>query len=235
MVKNKKMLLILSCLFVIFELLLGVVRETREIEHFNEFSFFIIVFACLFCVLFVDKTKEYLLTQAALLLTVAADYYLVLIEPRQQVPAMIFFSGTQICYFLRVFLGDENKKRRRSHLIVRTVLSAVAIAVPFIVLGENADLLSVISVFYYANLLTNIIFSFAQFKKLPLLAIGLVLFLCCDTLIGLDIMFDSYVRIRSRTLLDILMHPGFDLAWACYIPSQALLSISLLPERFKRK
>ena len=66
MVKNKKMLLILSCLFVIFELLLGVVRETREIEHFNEFSFFIIVFACLFCVLFVDKTKEYLLTQAAL-------------------------------------------------------------------------------------------------------------------------------------------------------------------------
>ena len=107
--------------------------------------------------------------------------------------------------------------------------------VPFFVRGDKTDMLSIVSIFYYANLITNIVFSFLNFKKLPIIAIGLVLFLCCDTLIGLDILVHSYFQVRTRTLLDMILYPGFDLAWAFYIPSQALLAISLLPDRLKNK
>lgn len=235
MVKNKKILVISSILFVIFEIILGFYRELGKVEKFRELSFFIIVFACAFCFLFAENKKRYYLTQAALIFTICADFYLVLLEPRKQLPAMIFFSGTQIFYFLRIYLTDDNKKRRKVHLITRLVLSLCAMVVPFFVLGEKADMLSIVSVFYYANLITNIVFSFLNFKKLPLLAIGLVLFLCCDTLIGLDILMHSYLQVRTRTLLDMILYPGFDLAWAFYIPSQAILSISLLPDRLKNK
>ena len=234
MVKNKKILVISSVLFVLFEIALGFYRELGEVERFREFSFFIIVFACAFCFLFIERSKSYLFTQAALIFTVCADFYLVLLEPRKQLPAMLFFSGTQIFYFLRIYFTDENIKRRKIHLITRIVLSIVALVVPFFVLRDKTDALSLVSIFYYANLIMNIVFSFVSFKKLPLLAIGLVLFLCCDTLIGLDVLMHSYFQVRTRTLLDMILYPGFDLAWAFYIPSQAILSISLLPERLKK-
>lgn len=234
MVKSKKILVISSILFMLFEISLGFYREMGHVERFRELSFFIIVFACLFCFLYAENSKNYYFTQAALILTVCADFYLVLIEPRKQLPAMFFFSGTQIFYFLRIYFSDNNKKRRKVHLITRIVLSVCSMVVPFFVLGDKTDMLSIVSVFYYANLITNIVFSFLNFKKLPILAIGLVMFLCCDTLIGLDVLVHSYFQVRTRTLLDMILYPGFDLAWAFYIPSQALLSMSLLPDRLRR-
>lgn len=235
MIKNKKVLLISSVAFVLFEIALGFYRELSNVERFRELSFLIIVNACVFCVLFAENSKRYYLTQCALVFTVLADFYLVLLEPIKQLPAMIFFSGTQLFYFLRIFFAEENKKIRKANVITRVALSIIAMIIPFFVLGEKVDALSVVSLFYYANLISNIVFAFINFKKLPLLAIGLVLFICCDTLIGLDVMMSSYVQVRNRSFLDLLIHPGFDLAWAFYIPSQAILSISLLPERLKNR
>ena len=62
---------------------------------------------------------------------------------------------------------------------------------------------------------------------IALLAIGLVLFLCCDTVIGLN-MAKTYLPIPSDALLYRVINPGFDLAWACYLPSQVLITLSLL-------
>ena len=147
MVKSKKILLISSIIFVLSEIALGFYRELGKVERFRELSFFIIVFACAFCFLFAENKKRYYFNQAALLFTVCADFYLVLLEPRKQLPAMIFFSGTQIFYFLRIYITDDNKKRRKVHLIPRLFLSLCAMVVPFFVLGDKTDMLSIVSIF----------------------------------------------------------------------------------------
>ena len=96
-----------------------------------------------------------------------------------------------------------------------------------LVLGANTDALAVVSMLYYSILVVNVIFAAMRSRSNPLLAVGLVLFLCCDTVIGLG-MVDNYLRIPSDALMYRVIHPGFDLAWACYLPSQVLITLSLL-------
>ena len=82
-------------------------------------------------------------------------------------------------------------------------------------------------------MLCNVVFAFLSFSQNPLLAIGLVLFALCDTVIGLDLL-DAYLPAFRDSAINKLLHPGFNLAWMFYLPSQALLAISLLPERLKK-
>ena len=188
-------------------------------------SYACVLLACLFCVLFAARTSSYILTQAALLCTVLADWFLVMLEPREQLPAMIFFSGAQIAYFLRILLADASPVRRRVHLLVRGGVCCTAFLVTLLVLGESADAVALVSVFYYANLLLNIVFAFLG-EGVSLFSVGLVLFALCDTIIGLACI-DPYLSVPKDTLLWRMLFPGFDLAWAFYVPSQALLAISL--------
>jgi hypothetical protein len=70
------------------------------------------------------------------------------------------------------------------------------------------------------------------------MAVGLTLFLCCDTVIGLSFL-NGYLPVGESTALHRvihwLTHPGFDPAWAFYLPSQMLLAVSLLPKRLPRR
>ena len=100
-------------------------------------------------------------------------------------------------------------------------------------LGTAADAVAIVSMFYYANLLVNIVFAFCQPHVTRLLAIGLTLFILCDTLIGLSCL-DAYVAISEDSFIWKLIHPGFDLAWAFYLPSQTLIALSLLPDRLQK-
>ena len=146
---------------------------------------------------------------------------------------MIFFSGTQICYFLRLYTYDENKTRKIFHILARIAASAIAIVATLTVLGSAADAVAIVSMFYYANLITNIVFAFVEFKKNSIFAIGLLLFAMCDALIGFAFI-DDYITVSPDSVIYKIIHPGFDLAWAFYLPSQALLSISLLPKKWKK-
>ena len=146
---------------------------------------------------------------------------------------MLFFSAVQIAYFLRMYFEDESRIRRRVHLILRVALSALAVGVTVIVLGKNCDAVAAVSMFYYANLILNAVFAFVSFGKNPILAIGLALFVLCDTVIGFSLI-DTYLPISEGALIYQIIYPGFDLAWAFYLPSQALLAVSLLPSRCRR-
>ena len=55
--------------------------------------------------------------------------------------------------------------------------------------------------------------------------VALVLFLLCDTVIGLQVMGAMYLPIAEGSFLHSLLNPGFDLAWAFYLPSQVLLAL----------
>lgn len=233
LIKNKKILIFLSIIFVATEISLSYFVHKGPGNIIPWVSYATVVIACLFMLLFAEFSWEYVLTQVALLMTVSADYFLVVIPEIEQFTAMVFFSVVQICYFTRLFISAKSKIERIAHIIIRLELVIFAIVLTNIILRHLTDEVSLISMFYYANLIVNIIFAVKQFKNNYLLAIGLVLFACCDAFIGFSFL-GNYLEIVPGSILYKLAHPGVNLAWAFYVPSQTLIALSLLPKRLKK-
>lgn len=164
----------------------------------------------------------------AMLFTLGADYHLVASEEMNRMAGMLFFIGTQICIFLHLFLRESDKKLRKIHLAVRLSLMAVLVLASFIVLGDSTDALAIVSLIYYANLLTSMIFAPRESYGGKLLCIGLVLFALCDINVGLAVLHDLYGGFAEGSFLYLLTHSGVDLAWIFYIPSQTIIPMTLL-------
>lgn len=228
MINNKKRLLSLVAVFSAIELILAILVQITDGTLNKTVSFLVVILACAFVALFYAKTKEYYLTQIALVGTVFADFFLVVLDNGTRELAMVFFSITQICYFLRLYFGHTSKRERQIHLILRGIAIVTAMIATIIVLKEKTDFLSLISLFYYANLIINVVYAFVQVKKSLIFALGLVLFALCDLFIGFGVLGSSYLTLEQGTLWYWLAHPGFNLAWLFYVPSQALLALSLL-------
>ena len=230
MLRNKAVLSLSVGVFFAAETVLGILFQTG---HGNgaHLRYATVVLACLFCILFFEKSWEYLTLQMALIATVWADFYLVLPPSPNQLPGMICFSMAQISYALSLCFTEKSPRRLRLWLWVRMILSVIAVAATFAVLGKGADAVAVVSVFYYANLALNIAMAWTQFPRRAVMAVGLSLFLCCDTVIGLSFL-DGYLPVSETSFIYRIIHPGFDLAWAFYLPSQMLLAVSLLPKRW---
>ena len=232
MIKNKNTLIGASVLFSSVEAVLGYLLQTSRGDTVSWLCFSSVALACLFCALFARLSPAYFLTQLALVCTVCADFFLLITPVRQQLPAMLFFSVTQLSYFLRLYLYDENRSRRALHVGIRASASAIAVTATLLVLGSSADAVAIVSMFYYANLLINIVFAFIQFKKPGFFSVGLLLFALCDALIGFAFL-DGYLPIPPDSFIYKIIHPGFDLAWAFYLPSQTLLALSLWEHRLE--
>ena len=229
--RKNTILLSLSCIFVVVELHLSNLIQTTSPP--NTIQYLSVILACLFCILFAEKTISYAFTQAGLLFTVLADFFLVYLENPNKLLAMLCFSVTQIAYFLRIYFEEESKILKKVHLILRASLSLLIIVSTVMVLGENTDALALVSMFYYVNLILNIVFAFFNFKKSWVLIFGLICFLICDTFIGVSNMV-AYINLENNPFLYTLLNPGFNAAWAFSVPSQMLLAISLLPNKLKR-
>ena len=225
--KSKKTVTDISVvLFFILQAVLGYLLQIKSGDTAIYLRYATVIAACLFCFSFAERSTAYICTQIGLIFTVFADRFLVLENPPVQLPAMLFFSGAQIAYSIRIYLGDKNVIRRRVHLIARIAVTVIALAVTFAVLGANADAVALVSVFYYANLILNAVFAFANARQLWMLGIGFLLFIGCDTVIGFAFL-DEYLSIPADSAIYDIINPGFDLAWAFYVPSQALISASL--------
>ena len=233
MLKTKKSKIIALFVFLVVQAVLFVLVQTTNGEVNDGVSFAVVVTAGIFVLLCFNLSKNYFLMQIGLICTIFADLFLVVIDPMIQLPAMIFFSCTQICYFLRLYFNTKSKKEKLIHLILRASLTLIVQIITIVVLKEKIDALSLVSMFYYTNLILNMIFAFIHFKKSPAFAIGLLLFLLCDTIIGFDVMANSYI---SGTLLEAINSfiSGANWAWIFYVPSQALIAISLVKIKEKK-
>lgn len=234
MIKNRRFLIFASVVFVLTEIYLSYKVQTVPGIYHSRYSFPSVILACVFFALFAEKSRAYVLTQLGLLFTVGADYYLVYLAPQDKLMGMICFVIAQLFYFLLVYSYDESKKRKKAHLILRALFSIIAVTVAVFVLGENVDAVAILSVLYFLNLFFNVVFSFAQFKKIPVLAIGFLCFILCDVVIGFA-NIGPYFQIPEDSFIHKLLNPGFDPAWAFYIPSQFLIALSLLPKRLKKR
>lgn len=225
---NKRQIVLLSSIFVIIEITFSILIQITSGDINTILSFSTIVLACIFPLLFMNRNRNYIYTQIGLVCTVCADLFLVVIEPMYQIPAMCFFSITQICYFLRIYFNQPSNKQKLIHLLIRIIMIVLVLSITTIVLKDKTDFLSIISMFYYTNLIMNIIFASIQYKKSLLFPIGLLLFACCDLLIGLDVLDSSYLEIKEGTFLSFLCNPGFNLAWVFYVPSQMFIALSMV-------
>lgn len=230
MLNGKPALRYAVLLFVAAELVLGILVQTTSGTACKVVSFSSVVLACLFYLLLFEKNCKYIFTQIGLILTVCADVFLVLLDARQKLVAMIFFSLAQLAYGRRIYLYSEGDGIRRAHIIARGSAVALSLLITLIVLGEGCDSLSLVSMFYYANLLTNVVFAFLDGRRSLPFAIGLLLFSMCDALIGLSLL-DAYLPIAEGSLIYRITHTGINLAWMFYVPSQTLIAVSTC--RFK--
>lgn len=220
MKKNKIFKCFLS-VFIVAELVLSVLIHKASPAYL--YSYISIVLAVMFCLTAYEPTPRWALTQIALVFTLCADLFLVVLGSHLTL-AMCFFSVTQLSYASRIALLQE-KKERRAHLITRASAVLFALALTAIVLGKNTDALALVSLFYFANLIINAIFATVKIKKEPLFAIGLWLFVLCDIFVGFG-MLGSYLPLAKNPVLDFLASPPINMAWVFYLPSQVLLSIS---------
>lgn len=159
---------------------------------------------------------------AGLACTVAADFCLVVCTPIQQLYGMIAFLAAQTMYAIMLYRAAPNQKL----LAARGVLTVVAIAAAILILEEKTDSLALVSICYYANLIMNTIEAFTQFRHRKLFPIGLVLFILCDTVIGLQVASGAYLPIADDSLIYRIIFSGFNLAWLFYLPSQVLIALS---------
>lgn len=172
--------------------------------------------------------KDGILIFLAMLFTLGADYHLVASAEMNRMAGMIFFIGTQLCIFLHLFLREKDKRVRKIHLALRLSLVAILILAAFIVLGDKTDALAIISLVYYANLLTSMIFAPRDSRGGKLLCMGLVFFALCDINVGLAVLHDLYGGFAEGSFLYLLTHSGVDLAWIFYIPSQTIIPLTIL-------
>lgn len=181
-----------------------------------------------FALLYYRKEKDVLLTILALLFTIIADLFLVIFGSEYKLYGMIAFSVVQVLYFARLLSQIKSQKIFWINIISRIVCIAIALTITAIILGDKTDLLSIISIFYYTNIVLNMLLAFVQFKLSPIFAVGLLLFVLCDTFIGLQVASNSYISIPTDSWLYHIIFPGFNIAWMFYLPSQTCIALSVV-------
>lgn len=207
-------------LFLLAELPLYILILTSGGKLLVAYSYLSIVLCFLYALLHVGRKNA--LMVGGLACTVVADYCLVVSSPTQQLWGMVFFLLAQTLY--AITLHRDNTSRLL--LLIRGILILLAEVVTVLVLKDKSDALALVSVCYYTNLIMNILMAFLRFQENKLLSIGFVLFLLCDTVIGLQCASGSYLPIGENSLLYKLVFMDFHLSWFFYLPSQVLIALS---------
>lgn len=233
--KKKHFLLILISIFLATEFVLGCLVQTTSGLINDIISYIIVILACFINIAFFKKDFIFLFTQLALIFTLIADWFLVILDDYYLI-AMIFFSFTQFFYTIRIFIESKHKFINKIHLSIRITTIILAIIITFIILQKETDLLSIICVIYYLSLILNVIFALINCRNdsfCLIFAIGLLLFAFCDFFVGINNLSDYFDIDKNSIFYKINQHP-LNFSWIFYTPSQAMLGISLLKNKFKQ-
>lgn len=226
---NKKHFLVATTLFVVAQIILSIfIQKTGDITY-GILTVSSVTLACVFVIINYNKSRFNFIMIIALVNTLIADLFLsrLFLFDTTQFVAMCFFVVVQACYFLIIYDRHNSQNAKIAHLIIRIIISLVAVVLTIVVLGDKVNGLVIITMLYFANLLLNLIYSFIQIKKSILLPIGLLFFVLCDICIGLHVIDTTMMTIPPTSLLYPIVHSGINLAWAFYVPSQTILALSV--------
>ena len=231
MEKSKSCLKPVALAFVLTEFVLGVLVQLIGGDIKRILCFSSVALSLVFSIIILNKSSERVTTSLALLFTVVSDVFLVLCSPPKRIVAMLSFSAVQICYFLRLYLNTNEKREKTRHLAIRCLLIFAFMLACALVLWDGCDALSLISVFYFANLLTNLIVAFLKKGESILFPLGLLCFALCDLFVGFSVMSELYFEFAEGTIFYNLANPPLDLVWIFYVPSQTLIPLSLITKK----
>lgn len=213
-----------AALFIVAEAVLFPLIQLTPADVSAKASYLSIVLVALFAVFFTGSEKKAHLVRLGLGFTLVADYFLVLADDAE-LEGVVAFIFVQTVYCIYLILNEKRQRVRTLNLISRTFLSVALTGITFIVLGQDTDALSVVSVIYYANLVVNVLFAFLLGKEERIFAIGLTLFAMCDLCIGLEVLTSSYL---DSSTLSFFYGANLNLPWVFYQPSQVLIALYLL-------
>ena len=226
-------------IFIFFYLLIqislyvtAIFLKTNLSIKYLEYSFIIINFISSVILTIFIKTSDSRLVSYALFFTLLADTFLLMINKYFTLAVTIFII-TQIMYYLRLI--DFRKIKKIIALdYVRLMLIIIMVVLSFIVLKERNDLLVVVTMIYFVNLIMNFFESIKYRSISSLFMVGLLLFIFCDIFVGLW-KIDNYIDIVENTLLYKIINLDFNTAWFFYFPSQILLLLSIFEVERKKK
>lgn len=211
---------LITALFLLIELPLYHIILTTGGDKLVYSSFISIVVCCVYALIW---AKNEPLTAVGLTCTMIADYFLVICDPIERTWGMVFFLAAQSLYAIRLHRAIPS----RVFLGLRIGILSLGAVVAWMVLGDKTDLLAILSILYYANLILNIFAAFSHFRTEKLAAIGFLLLILCDTVIGLQVACDTYLPIGEDSLIYKIIFMDFHLSWFFYLPSQVQLALSV--------
>ena len=218
-----KVMKIALFVFVAFQLLLfpQIQLTTAYVSRIS--SYCAIALVVLFAFLCYRGLPGVWFIRVGLVFTLVADTFLLLCKDAD-LNGVLTFIVVQMAYFVYLVVSEERSTLRHANILTRLIISLILLMVVFAVLGDGADTLSIASVIYYGNLVTNTVFAFARGRKERWFAWGLLLFCMCDLCIGFETLFSSYL---GSNALDFFYSDTLNLPWVFYHPSQVLIGISL--------
>ena len=188
---------------------------------------FICIILCFFLALLsksnpIDSHNVRLL-QYGLLLTVIADFFLLIVDSYYPIGVAIF-TLAQIIYTIRY--DPENKVNIiKSYILAFIILLFIYFIVKAFL---NVDLIVFISICYGVSLITNVYKSIVIFRKklypnpnAAMVALGMVLFLLCDINVA---MYNILEHVHKTG--GIIYRIASVSMWLYYLPSQVLLALS---------
>ena len=154
------------------------------------------------------------LVPAALALTACADWFL-LVRNDHYAAGVALFLCVQTVYLVRLRRNRAGSAcRLRSGLALGAGLAVYAL--------HMASPLNLLAALYYSQLLSNTALAWSLGRKQRRFALGLTLFVGCDTCVGL---FNTLPAASP-------LYPAVSVAvWLFYLPSQVLIALSALPEK----
>lgn len=151
------------------------------------------------------RTQDGRLVALALALTVTADWFLLVLE-RYDLVGVLLFCAVQLLYQIRLrFWREKYQGGRAVPRLIRLL--------PVVLLLEQIDLLSAVSLLYFVNLCCNL-WEAWHISYNTRFAVGLTFFVCCDICVGawnLGIC-QSFARLGM---------------WLFYLPSQVCIVLSV--------
>ena len=224
---KREVRLALSTVFILIELAFAFAIQLVPYSRFGLHAYIsiVLVFLSSFLVA-LNRNNPLWLVRLGLFFTLGADFALVVLVPERKMAGVLIFIIVQLLYAAYLLLEARTRVEKNAGIILRSVLSIAALTAPFVVLGEKVDALSVISVFYYAQLVSNL--TLAVIQKKPLFAVALLLFALCDLAIGLEQMVKMYLGASAGTFLYWVAHSDLNIPWIFYLPSQVLISLSVI-------
>jgi hypothetical protein len=183
--------------------------------------------AILLCLVFLlvcfRRTQDWLVVAVGIGFSLVADFFLVILQTGQ-LPATILFCFAQAAFAAR-FIGKASRTHRKMGVIRLSLFVGLEL-IGYLVVGTAYDLLAFVSFFYYSLLLGTLFQAGTSYRKYPLFFWGLVFFGLCDLFVGLG-SSAGYLTPEPGTLLAWMVNPGFNVAWAFYLPAQTFITLSV--------